>query len=123
MQPLNVAFRDDSFASDQDEVNCEQIFKSDFLSKMKELIENARNEFRNLNKALNNIYYGEDSYHFTISFDKKKEGLYRMITSENNQEGINLWTAAFEEEYKEEMADLFYKMDLCICACGFFRCS
>lgn len=28
MQPLNVAFRDDSFASDQDEVNCEQIFKT-----------------------------------------------------------------------------------------------
>lgn len=28
MQPLNVAFRDDSFASDQDEVNCEQIIKT-----------------------------------------------------------------------------------------------
>lgn len=28
MQPLNVAFRDDSFASDQDEFNCEQIFKT-----------------------------------------------------------------------------------------------
>lgn len=28
LQPLNVAFRDDSFANDQDEVNCEQIFKT-----------------------------------------------------------------------------------------------
>lgn len=28
MQPMNVAFRDDSFTSDQDEVNCEQIFKT-----------------------------------------------------------------------------------------------
>ncbi len=28
IQPLNVAFKDDSFASDQDEVNCEQIFKT-----------------------------------------------------------------------------------------------
>ena len=28
LQPLNVAFRDDSFVSDQDEVNCEQIFKT-----------------------------------------------------------------------------------------------
>lgn len=28
LQPLSVAFRDDSFASDQDEVNCEQIFKT-----------------------------------------------------------------------------------------------
>lgn len=90
--------------------DCEQIFKSDFLSKMKELIENAKIEFRNLNKALDSIYYGDDSYHFKIGFDKKKEGLYRMITSENNQEGINLWTATFEEQYKEEMAELFDKL-------------
>ena len=90
--------------------DCEQIFKSDFLSKMKELIENAKAEFKSLNKALDNIYYGDDSYHFTISFDKKKEGLYRMITSENNHEGINLWTAQFEEQYKEEMSELFDKL-------------
>lgn len=90
--------------------DCEQIFKSDFLSKMKELIENAKIEFRNLNKALDSIYYGDDSYYFKIGFDKKKEGLYRMITSENNQEGINLWTATFEEQYKEEMAELFDKL-------------
>lgn len=90
--------------------DCEQIFKSDFLSKMKELIENAKIEFRNLNKALDSIYYGDDSYHFKLGFDKKKEGLYRMITSENNQEGINLWTATFEEQYKEEMAELFDKL-------------
>lgn len=90
--------------------DCEQIFRSDFLSKMKENIESAKNEFRSLNKALDSIYYGDDSYRFKISFDKKKEGLYRMITSENNQEGINLWTNAFEEEYREEMSDLFDKL-------------
>ena len=33
-----------------------------------------------------------------------------MITSENNQEGMNLWTAAFEDEYREEMAELFDKL-------------
>ncbi len=90
--------------------DCEQIFRSDFLSRMKENIESARNEFRSLNKALDSIYYGDDSYRFKISFDKNKEGLYRMITSENNYEGINLWTSAFEEEYREEMADLFDKL-------------
>lgn len=90
--------------------DCEQIFRSDFLSKMKEHIEAARNEFRSLNKALDSIYYGDDSYHFKISFDKNKEGLYKMITSENNQEGMNLWTSAFEAEYREEMSDLFDKL-------------
>lgn len=90
--------------------DCEQIFRSDFLSKMKENIEGAKNEFRSLNKALDSIYYGDDSYRFKITFDKRKEGLYKMITSENNQEGINLWTSAFEEEYREEMSDLFEKL-------------
>jgi uncharacterized protein YPO0396 len=89
---------------------CEMIFKSDFLSRMKENIENARNEFKNLNKSLNGIYYGEDSYRFVLTSDKKKESLYRMITSENNMEGYNLWTASFEEEYKEEMKELFDKL-------------
>lgn len=90
--------------------DCEQIFRSDFLSKMKENIESARNEFRSLNKALDSIYYGDDSYRFKISFDKNKEGLYKMITSENNQDGTNLWTSAFEAEYREEMSDLFDKL-------------
>ncbi len=90
--------------------DCEQIFKSDFLSRMKELIENAKLEFKNLNKALNDIYYGDDSYRFVITYDKHKEALYRMIVSENNQEGINLWTAAYEAEYKDEMEELFNKL-------------
>ena len=78
---------------------------------MKEHIENARTEFRNLNKALENVYYGEDSYHFNITFDKRKESLYRMITSEYNMEGDNnLWTSAFEAEYKDEIEDLFAKL-------------
>ncbi|MCR5339184.1 MAG: cell division protein MukB [Lachnospiraceae bacterium] len=91
--------------------DCEKVFRSDFLSKMKEHIESARQEFRNLNKALENVYYGEDSYHFTITYDKRKESLYRMITSEYNMEGeSNLWTNTFETEYKDEIEDLFSKL-------------
>ena len=91
--------------------DCERIFRSDFLSRMKEHIENARQEFRNLNKALENVYYGDDSYHFNLTYDKRKESLYRMITSEYNMEGENnLWTNAFEAEYKDEIEDLFAKL-------------
>ena len=90
--------------------DCEEIFRSDFLSRMKEYIEAARKEFRELNRALENIYYGEDSYHFKIMPDKKKEGLYRMITSENNVEGYTLWTSLFEEEYRDEIKELFDKL-------------
>ena len=91
--------------------DCEKIFRSDFLSKMKEYIENAKQEFRNLNKALENVYYGDDSYHFNITFDKRKESLYRMITSEYNMEGDkNLWTDMFEAQYRDEIEDLFAKL-------------
>ena len=33
-----------------------------------------------------------------------------MITSKENEEGYNLWSQSFEEEYKEEMEDLFAKL-------------
>ena len=89
---------------------CEEIFRSDFLAKMKEHIENARNEFRSLNRALSGVYYGEDSYRFTITFDKKKEGLYRMITSDYNMGDNTIFTSQFEAEYREEMQDLFDKL-------------
>ncbi len=91
--------------------DCERIFRSDFLSKMKEHIENAKAEFKSLNKALDSIYYGDDSYHFNITFDRRKENLYRMITSEYNVEGeFNLLSGAFESEYRDEMEDLFAKL-------------
>lgn len=108
LQSVDIIHYEEKLKSAKED--CEEIFRSDFLSRMKEHIEAARNEFRSLNKALSNIYYGDDNYHFKISFDKSKEGLYRMITSENNQEGFNLWTSAFEAEYKEEMSDLFDKL-------------
>lgn len=91
--------------------DCESVFRSDFLFKMKEHIENARLEFKNLNKALEGVYYGNDSYHFNITYDKRKESLYRMITSEYNMEGENnLWTRNFEAEYSDEIEDLFAKL-------------
>ena len=91
--------------------DCEKIFRSDFLSKMKEYIENAKLEFRNLNNALRDVYYGDDSYRFYITFDKRKENLYKMITSEYNMEGDNnIFTDSFEREYKDEIEELFDKL-------------
>ena len=92
--------------------DCEQIFKEDFLAKMKNKIEDAKKEFRELNKALHGIEYGEDSYQFKITYNSEKESLYKMITSENNNIGNNIWSHAFESEYKEEMDDLFTKLTL-----------
>ncbi len=90
--------------------DCELEFKESFLARLKENIESARLEFKSLNKALKGIYYGEDSYRFELTGNKKKESLYRMIMDEQNQRGFSLWTETFGEEYREEMRDLFDKL-------------
>lgn len=102
-----IKYEDDLRKTKED---CEIIFKTDFLSKMKEHIENAKREFKLLNSALKDIYYGEDSYCFKMTFNKRKEGLYRMITSREYESGFDLFSQDFNEQYKNEMDDLFDKL-------------
>ena len=90
--------------------NCQSQFRDSFLAGLKENIDNAKIEFKNLNSALRDIYYGEDSYKFELTHNKKKESIYQMITSKNNEAGFNLWSSSFDDEYKEEMEDLFGKL-------------
>lgn len=90
--------------------NCHLEFRESFLAKLKENIEEARTEFKNLNNALRDIYYGEDSYKFELTSNKKKESIYQMIISNKNELGFNLWSQSFDSEYKEEMEDLFAKL-------------
>lgn len=90
--------------------NCHMEFRESFLARLKENIENAKLEFRNLNSALKDIYYGADSYKFELTHHKKKENIYQMIMSKRNEMGLDLWSQSFEEDYKEEMEDLFAKL-------------
>jgi uncharacterized protein YPO0396 len=90
--------------------NCQLEFRESFLARLKENIENARQEFKNLNAALKHIYYGEDSFKFELSANKHKEKLYQMILSPNNESGYNIWSQSFDAEYHEEMEDLFTKL-------------
>ena len=90
--------------------NCETEFKESFLAKMRENIENARLLFKNLNKTLRPIYYGNDSYRFECIPEKNKKRLYEMIMSEFNLGGFTLFSSQFEEEYHDEMNELFSKL-------------
>ncbi len=89
---------------------CELEFRENFLARLRENIENARIEFKNLNYALKDIYYGEDSYRFVLEPSKEKKHIYDMIMSDHNIAGHNLFSLSFEEQYKEEMEDLFTKL-------------
>jgi uncharacterized protein YPO0396 len=90
--------------------NCEIEFRESFLARLRENIENAQLEFKLLNSALKNIYYGDDSYRFIISKNKRLESIYKMIMSKNNLGDFSLWSQSFEKEYKQEMEDLFLKL-------------
>ena len=90
--------------------NCETEFRESFLAKMRENIENAVSLFKELNKTLKPIYYGNDSYRFDWTADKKKKRLYEMICSDFNLGGFTLFSAQFDEEYHDEMEELFSKL-------------
>lgn len=90
--------------------DCELEFRENFLARMRENIESAQDIFKNLNKALKNIYYGNDSYKFHYSAHSRKQGLYEMITSDVNVGGFTLFASEFEAKFHSEMEDLFSKL-------------
>ena len=90
--------------------DCELEFRENFLARMRENIESAQDSFKTLNKALRDIYYGNDSYKFHCSAHRMKQGLYEMITSEVNVGGFTLFASEFEERYHTEMDELFSKL-------------
>lgn len=89
---------------------CEEEFRENFLVKMHENIELAKEIFSGLNRSLKDIKYGQDLYRFILKPNQYKEGLYEMITSDINIGGVTLFSSIFEEKYHEEMEDLFSKL-------------
>lgn len=90
--------------------NCGEIFRQDFLARMRNNMLAAKEEIKNLNKALQNIRYGGDRYKFTVSQAKGKEAFCEMIMSENNIEGSNLFSQLLENEFSQQMEELFEKI-------------
>ncbi len=101
--------------SDEDKLSkiqqdCEIEFRESFLAKMRENIDRAEMIFNQLNKSLKGIYYGNDSYKFLLTPNKQYQNLYNMITSSINISGGGLFSAALDDQYHEEMEDLFNKL-------------
>lgn len=94
--------------------NCELIFRQSFLAQLGEQISKAKTAFTNLNRALNGISYGEDSYHFEVRPNRQKSAFYDMIMSENNirHDSDTFFSNAFEAEYEEQISELFAKITL-----------
>ena len=105
---VQIAYYEETVRKARDK--CEEIFRNDFLSKMKESIESAKYEFDNLKKALKDISYGEDTYKFVISANNNKKNLYDMIMADDNYGTNTIFGGEFENKYKEELDELFTKI-------------
>lgn len=67
---------------------CRERFRRDILYRMKDDIRNARRQFRELSKIMQELRYGEEMYQFQVreSQDPENGRLYQLIMSEQNSE-------------------------------------
>lgn len=90
--------------------DCELEFRENFLARMRENIESAEDIFKELNRSLRDIAYGNDFYKFHCLASREKQGLYEMITSEINIGGFTLFSNEFGSRYHNEMETLFARL-------------
>lgn len=72
----------------QAQVRCKDRFRKEVLFRMKDDILRARQQFKQINRVMENLEYGEESYRFGIDKSKDKElGIfYDIIMDKDNQQ-------------------------------------
>lgn len=71
----------------QAQERCRQRFREDILYRMKDDIFNAKRQFRELNRAMENLRYGEEVYQFVVqpASDPERRAFYDVIMQDNNR--------------------------------------
>lgn len=71
----------------QAQERCRQRFREDILYRMKDDIFNAKRQFRELNRAMENLQYGEEVYQFVIrpNPDPELQAFYDVIMKDSNR--------------------------------------
>jgi hypothetical protein len=99
------------------QIRCKERFRKEILFRMKDDIRNAKQQFRELDRIMSELTYGEEKYHFVINSHRDKEihDFYRIIMDENNEqitEEDSLFTreamshSAYEAQVDELMAKI-----------------
>lgn len=70
------------------QARCKERFRKEVLFRMKDDIERAKRLFRELNRVMGNLKYGEESYEFVIegSRDKELQIFYNLIMDKENRQ-------------------------------------
>ncbi|MGM9572219.1 MAG: ATP-binding protein [bacterium] len=91
----------------QAQVRCKDRFRKEILFRMKDDILRAKQQFKQINRVMENLEYGEESYRFGIDKSSDKElGLFYDIIMDKDNQQINQENeimAYFAEENKSEV--------------------
>ncbi len=91
---------------------CQISFQEDFISRIKEKIETAQSEIKELNKSLKTNKFGHERYEFIYapSIDPEMATYYNIITSGQNYSKKTLFEETLSVHDKEIMDTLFQKI-------------
>lgn len=85
-----------------------QQFESDFLYKLRDNINCAKDTISDLNKALKIAQFGNDTYQFRVEPNPAYSEYYDMIMSDMLENGnVGLFSCAFTEKYQAVIDNLF----------------
>lgn len=91
----------------------EEEFREQFLSKLQENMKIAQSEFKELNKALNDIVFSNEKYEFIFMPSRRYRQYYEMIMDDfNAMQGESIFSGLFHENHKEVIDELFEKLAL-----------
>ncbi|MGI6317617.1 MAG: ATP-binding protein [Dethiobacteria bacterium] len=84
----------------------EQSFQEHFIAKLGEYIKGAEEDIKELNRALKNMRFGSDSYHFSLTAKSDMRRYYEMIMDKGVYQG-SIFREAFMEQHGEAIEELF----------------
>ncbi len=91
----------------------EEEFREQFLSKLQENMKIAQAEFKELNKALNDITFSNEKYEFLYMPSKRYRQYYEMIMDDfNAMQGESIFSGLFHETHKAVIEELFERLAL-----------
>jgi uncharacterized protein YPO0396 len=85
----------------------ENAFQEHFISKLWESIELAREEIKELNRALKDMKFGSDAYHFSLTARQEMKGYYDMIMDSQISSGASLFNNIFLEKHGDAIESFF----------------
>lgn len=91
----------------------EEEFREQFLSRLQENIKQAQGEFKELNRALQEIHFSREQYEFLYEPNANLKKYYQMIMSDFNvMQGESIFSGMFNNMHKEVIDELFEKLAL-----------